>query len=98
MYARYAESIIKDQDNENNETAPVGDYFAEKRFYVRNFKKVALLLMGVMSDKFDKDFLGEQEILMNISDIIMMVYGAESTLLRVEKLESIKGADAVKLQ
>jgi len=95
--ARYAETIIKDQDNENNETAPVGDYFAEKRFAVRNFKKIALLLMGVMSDKFDKSFLGEQEILMNISDVIMTVYGAESTLLRVEKLESIKGADAVTL-
>ncbi len=95
--ARYAESIIKNQDNKNNETAPVGDYYGEKRFAVRNFKKIALLLMGVMSDKFDKSFLGEQEILMNISDVIMTVYGAESTMLRVEKLESIKGADAVKL-
>jgi alkylation response protein AidB-like acyl-CoA dehydrogenase len=95
--SRYADSIIKDQDKENHATAPLGNYFDEKRFYVRNFKKVALLLMGVMSDKFDKDFLSEQEILMNISDIIMTVYGAESSMLRVEKLESLRGAEAVKL-
>ncbi|MCD4695880.1 MAG: acyl-CoA dehydrogenase family protein [Bacteroidales bacterium] len=92
--SRYAESIVKDQDNDNQEVAPTGGYFAEKRFYVRNFKKVALFLMGIMSDKFEKNFLSEQEILMNISDVIMMVYGAESTMLRVEKLESMKGAEA----
>jgi hypothetical protein len=95
--SRYAESIVKNQD-EASKTAPVGDYFAEKRFYVENFKKVALFVMGVMSDKFEKKFLTEQEILMNISDIITMVYAAESTMLRVEKLAGMKGDEAVKLQ
>ena len=93
---RYANSIIKNIDAETENT-PTGGYFEEKRHYVKNFKKTALFLLGMLSDKFDRDFLSEQEILFNISDIIMMVYGAESTLLRVEKLEGIKGAEAVAL-
>lgn len=93
---RYANSIIKDVDNEIDEV-PTGNYFEEKKHYVKNFKKTALLLLGTLSDKFDRDFLSEQEILFNISDVIMTVYGAESTLLRVEKLEGIKGAETIAL-
>ena len=51
-----------------------------------------------VSDKFSRTLIHEQEILNNISDIIMMIYGAESTLLRVEKLEGMKGAEAVAIQ
>lgn len=90
---RYAETIIKEMDSDaHTETVP-DDYFGEKRAYIRNFKKVALFLMGTLSDKFQRKFLTEQEILMNISDVITTVYGAESTLLRVEKIEQLKGAD-----
>jgi alkylation response protein AidB-like acyl-CoA dehydrogenase len=93
---RYANSIIKEIEKEV-EDVPTDDYYAKKKHYVRNFKKTALFLLGTLSDKFDRDFLSEQEILFNISDVIMMVYGAESTLLRIEKLESLKGTQAVEL-
>jgi hypothetical protein len=92
---RFANSIIKNIDEAGDMTIPVNDYFAEKRFYIRNFKNIALMLLGALSEKFDRKIITEQEILMNISDIIMMIYGAESTMLRVEKLESIKGAENV---
>ncbi len=92
---RFANSIIKDLDEAGDMTIPVNDYFAEKRFYIKNFKNTALMLLGTLSEKFDRKIITEQEILMNISDIIMMIYGAESTMLRVEKLESIKGAENV---
>jgi alkylation response protein AidB-like acyl-CoA dehydrogenase len=92
---RFANSIIKNIDEAGDMTIPVNDYFAEKRFYIRNFKNTALMLLGALSEKFDRKIITEQEILMNISDIIMMIYGAESTMLRVEKLESIKGAENV---
>lgn len=94
---RYAHSIVDGMDKDTDVQVPV-DYFGEKHYYVSNFKKIALLLMGYLSEKFDRKFISEQEILMNISDIIMMVYGAESTLLRVEKLAGIKGEEAVGLQ
>jgi len=44
-----------------------------------------------------KKLFFEQEILNNISDMIMLLYASESTLLRVEKLEKIKGAENVKI-
>ena len=94
---RYANSIVKNLNNEVDANVPKDDYFSEKRYYVSNFKKVALFLMGTLSEKMERNFLSEQEILSNISDIIMIVYGAESTLLRVEKLEGMKGADAIAL-
>ncbi len=94
---RYANAIVRNLEAEEEPMAPVNDYFAEKRSYVRNFKKTALLLLGTLSEKFERDFLNEQEILFNISDVIMMVYGAESALLRTEKLTLIKGAEAASL-
>lgn len=94
---RYANSIIKNLNNEADTEIPMDNYFTEKRHNIKNFKKIALLLIGALSDKFERKFLTEQEILFNISDIIMMVYGAESAMLRVEKLENMKGEDAVSI-
>ncbi len=88
---RYANTIVKEMEHGGSAPVPE-DYFGEKRAWIQNFKKVALFLMGTLSDKMARDFLTEQEILMNISDVIMMVYGAESTMLRIEKLEQLKGA------
>ena len=45
------------------------------------------MLLPVVSDTFKRQLGEEEEILMNISDMIMSVYVFESTLLRVEKLE-----------
>ncbi|MCD4736530.1 MAG: acyl-CoA dehydrogenase family protein, partial [Bacteroidales bacterium] len=92
---RYAQSIIKKLDVDEN--IQEGDYFAEKKLYIQNYKKIALLMMGVLSEKFSRNFLSEQEILFNISDIIMYIYGAESAMLRLEKLEKIKGKEQTKL-
>ena len=93
---RYANSIVKEMDDSKGPEVVSGDYFEEKRACIKNFKNIALFLMGTLSDKLDRKFLTEQEILMNISDVIMMVYGAESTMLRIEKLEQMKGAEAGK--
>jgi alkylation response protein AidB-like acyl-CoA dehydrogenase len=90
---RYANSIVKNQDAANHAWVPNGNYYEEKRHYVRNFKKTALFLLGTLSDKFERNFLTEQEILFNISDVIMTVYGAESAVLRAEKLETMTGTD-----
>jgi alkylation response protein AidB-like acyl-CoA dehydrogenase len=93
---RYSNSILKEMINPHHEEVPT-DYYGEKMHYVKNFKKAALLLLGVVSETFDRKLTSEQEILFNVSDMIMQVYPAESTLLRIEKLEAIKGTDAVKL-
>lgn len=93
---RYANSIVKEMDDSKGPEVVSGGYFEEKRACIKNFKNIALFLMGTLSDKLDRKFLTEQEILMNISDVIMMVYGAESTMLRIEKLEQMKGVEAGK--
>jgi alkylation response protein AidB-like acyl-CoA dehydrogenase len=82
---------LKAEDNKES------DFFETKKSYVRNFKKVALILLKSVSDKFTRTLVNEQEILNNISDIIMLLYLAESALLRIQKLEKIKGAESVKI-
>jgi alkylation response protein AidB-like acyl-CoA dehydrogenase len=94
--SRYSRSVLKEFEDKTTETAPQG-YFEEKHFYVSNFKKIALLLLGVISETFKRNLTSEQEILFNVSDIIMQVYASESALLRLEKLESLRGAEAVSI-
>ncbi|MFH1319105.1 MAG: acyl-CoA dehydrogenase family protein [Bacteroidota bacterium] len=71
------------------------NYYEEKREYVRNFKKAALMLIKSCSEKFQRKLLFEQEILNNISDIITELYVAESLIARVEKLEGLKIKDNI---
>ncbi len=73
------------------------EYFEEKKGYIRNFKKAILLAIKKASEKFERKLAFEQEILFNISDMIMALYVAESTLLRVEKLTGMKGQDDTKI-
>jgi hypothetical protein len=65
---------------------PAG-YFTQKRFEVERFKKVILLTVYAFSERYRKNLVNEQEIMMNIADMMMQVYAAESTMLRVEKLQ-----------
>ncbi len=63
------------------------DYYQIKYAYVKNLKKAVLMLLPVVQDTFKRKLMFEEEILMNISDMIMNIYILESTLLRVNKLE-----------
>nr|WP_320118493.1 acyl-CoA dehydrogenase family protein [uncultured Marinifilum sp.] len=65
---------------------------------VEGFKKCALLCAGAAAQKFMQKLSNEQEILMNISDIIIDCYQAESLLLRLKKLVESKGEEACKEQ
>jgi hypothetical protein len=71
-----------------------GDYFGCKAVYTGNLKKLAMCLIHAASQKFQRNLIMEQEILMNLSDIIMNIYVTESTLLRVQKIELMKGSEA----
>lgn len=71
--------------------------YAQKMAWIRNFKKVALLCIHGANAAFGKQLVKEQEVLNNISDVIMDTYVTESLCLRVEKIESMKGADYASL-
>ncbi|MBL0024020.1 MAG: acyl-CoA dehydrogenase family protein [Saprospiraceae bacterium] len=65
-----------------------GDYRAEETA-VSNFKKILIMLLGsaaqqAMGGKLD--LKSEQEILINMADIIIEIFNAESTLMRVQKI------------
>ncbi len=64
-----------------------GDYYESKHAYVKNLKKAVLMLLPVIQDTFKRQLPYEEEVLMNISDMIMNLYLLESTLLRVEKID-----------
>ena len=53
---------------------------------IENFKKAILLVAGSAVQKLGKKIASEQEILMNISDMLITAYLAESSLLRVSKM------------
>ena len=70
---------------------PDNTLFSYEKKLIANFKKSILLVAGGAVQKLMTTLGKEQEILMNISDMIIDTYVAESTLLRVEKLVSMKG-------
>lgn len=72
-------------------------YYEQKRKYIQNFKKAILLVSGAALQKFMQKLEEKQELLMNASDMLILTYVAESTMLRVEKLENQKGEAAVAL-
>jgi alkylation response protein AidB-like acyl-CoA dehydrogenase len=73
------------------------DWFEEKRATVRNLKKAILILIPVMSEAFGRKMAEEEEVMMNISDMLMQVYAAESAVLRVKKMEQIKSREELLL-
>ena len=86
-----AKKIADDLNNLIKSKNEATDYYKRKEFFIKNYKKVALMLIHISTEKFQRKLIFEQEILNRLSDILMNVYVAESTLLRVQKLESMKG-------
>ena len=72
--------------------------FTTEKKYLANFKKAALLVAGAAVQKLMATLSKEQEILMNIADMLIGIYTAESALLRAEKLVSMRGEAACATQ
>ena len=92
-----AEEAFTNLDSLPEGTMANESFYQEKSRYIRNFKKAALIAIHGASKRFDKGLAHEQEVLNSISDIITETYVAESMALRVEKIESMKGATAAGL-
>ncbi|WP_127131480.1 acyl-CoA dehydrogenase family protein [Pseudoflavitalea rhizosphaerae] len=72
--------------------------FAKERKLIANFKKAILMTAGAAVQKLMMKIEHEQELLMNIADMAIETFNAESALLRVMKLSEMKGADAVQYE
>ena len=74
-----------------------GAFAAEKKSVV-NMKKAILMTAGAAVQKLMMSLSNEQEILMNIADMALWTFHAESALLRVIKLTDKQGETAASLQ
>jgi alkylation response protein AidB-like acyl-CoA dehydrogenase len=72
--------------------------FAKEKKALRNLKKAGLMVSGAAVQKFMMKLSEEQEVLMNLADMLIEGYVAESVLLRVEKLISLRGEKACELE
>lgn len=79
---------IPDFDNDND------GVFASEHKALKGFKKTILMVAGSAVQKLMQTLAKEQEVLMNIADLSIWTYQAESVLLRVEKLIAQKGEEA----
>lgn len=77
--------------------APQGVLGAEQAA-LKGFKKVILMTAGSAVQKLMNTMSKEQEVLTGIADIAIIVYEAESALLRVQKLIEAKGEEAAAIQ
>jgi len=69
--------------------------FAEEKKAVANFKKAILMVAGSAVQKLMNTLAKEEEVLMNVADMAIDTYQAESMLLRVEKLLTMKDQSEV---
>lgn len=72
--------------------------FAKEKDVLKNLKKAVLMVAGKAAQDFGPKLNDEQEILMNIADMMIEIYAAESALLRTEKLVGLKGERSAKQQ
>jgi len=86
-----AERLFNEMDNLDDGIIPDETYYQEKNRYIRNFKKVILICMHMAVKQFGKTLVNEQEVMNNITEMMMETYLSESLALRIKKLESIKG-------
>jgi alkylation response protein AidB-like acyl-CoA dehydrogenase len=58
---------------------------SQERYLLKNAKKISLLAIGLVAQKYGNSLENEQELLVKIADMISNVYAMESVLVRTEK-------------
>jgi alkylation response protein AidB-like acyl-CoA dehydrogenase len=62
---------------------------------VQNAKKAILMTAGMAVQKFMQKLADEQEVIMNLTDMLIEVYTAESAILRTQKLATMKSENEI---
>src|SRR5664279_2452453 len=72
--------------------------FAKEQKTIANMKKCILMVAGAAVQKLMNNLTNEQEIIMNIADMVIETFVAESFLLRVMKASDKNGEENTKIQ
>ncbi|AWW30760.1 acyl-CoA dehydrogenase [Echinicola strongylocentroti] len=80
------------------DTVDTSQLFAGEKELLKKLKKVFLMIGGKAAMAFGPKIEEEQEVMMNLADIMIEIYAAESALLRTEKLAGLQGEEACKQQ
>ena len=80
------------------ETIDNSELFAAEKEVIKKLKKVFLMAGGKAAMALADKIESEQEVMMNLADIMIEIYAAESTVLRTEKLVSQRGEEACQPQ
>lgn len=80
------------------ETVDTSELFAAEKEVLKKLKKVFLMVGGKAAMALQDRIEEEQEVMMNLADVMIEIYAAESAILRTEKLVGIKGEEACKQQ
>jgi hypothetical protein len=67
--------------------------FAVEKEHIKKLKKTILMTAGKAAQHFAMEIEKEQEVLMNLADMVIDVYTAESAILRAEKLSLKNGEE-----
>lgn len=91
---KVANDLLSIPDFSNEEKSTIEKLYAN----IENYKKSILLVAGAAVQKIGASLSKEQEILMNIADMLIWTYQAESALLRLDKTLHEKGEESTKVQ
>jgi hypothetical protein len=72
--------------------------FEVEKEQIKKLKKAILMCAGKAAQHFAMTIEREQEVLMNLADMVIEVYTAESAILRAEKLATKNGEEATEHQ
>uniref|UniRef100_UPI00404877F5 acyl-CoA dehydrogenase family protein n=2 Tax=Algoriphagus sp. TaxID=1872435 RepID=UPI00404877F5 len=76
------------------ESIDTSELFAMEKDLVHKLKKAFLMVGGKAAMALQDRIEDEQEIMMNLADVMIEIYAAESVLLRTEKLVHLRGEAA----
>jgi alkylation response protein AidB-like acyl-CoA dehydrogenase len=80
------------------ETIDTSELFAAEKEVIKKLKKVFLMVGGKAAMALADKIESEQEVMMNLADVMIEIYAAESAVLRTEKLVSLRGEEACQPQ
>ena len=76
------------------ETVDTSVLFAAEKDVLKKLKKVFLMVGGKAAMALQNKIEDEQEVMMNLADVMIEIYAAESGILRAEKLVAMNGEAA----